>query len=88
MLEVDERGLEETDRKILLAIARTFGGGPVGLKSIAAAVSEEESTIEDVYEPYLMRLGLLARTTKGRVITEAGRAHVGVPGSDTLDLKF
>jgi Holliday junction DNA helicase RuvB len=88
MLEVDERGLEETDRKILLAIANTFSGGPVGLKSIAAAVSEEESTIEDVYEPYLMRLGFIARTTKGRVITKSGRAHVGVEDKDSLDLDF
>src|SRR5512140_3058295 len=59
MLEVDPQGLEETDRKILLAIATTFSGGPVGLKSIAAAISEEESTVEDVYEPYLMRLGFI-----------------------------
>lgn len=88
MLEVDERGLEETDRKILLAIAQTFNGGPVGLKSIAAAVSEEEATIEDVYEPYLMRLGLLTRTNKGRVITKAGRAHVNAPDPDSLDLEF
>lgn len=88
MLEIDEQGLEETDRKILLTIANTFGGGPVGLKSIAAAVSEEEGTIEDVYEPYLMRLGFIARTTKGRVITQSGRAHVGIPDTDSLDLHF
>lgn len=85
MLEVDERGLEETDRRILLAIANTFNGGPVGLKSIAAAVSEEEATIEDVYEPYLMRLGLIARTNKGRTITDAGRAHIGLPKRSALD---
>jgi len=85
MLEVDERGLEETDRKILLAIATTFSGGPVGLKSIAAAISEEEATVEDVYEPYLMRLGFIARTTKGRVITKTGRAHIGIPDPDVLD---
>jgi Holliday junction DNA helicase RuvB len=88
MLEVDAQGLEETDRRILLAIADTFSGGPVGLKSIAAAVSEEEATIEDVYEPYLMRLGFISRTTKGRVITKAGRAHVGLPGSDLSRLDF
>ena len=88
MLEVDPQGLEETDRKILLAIATTFSGGPVGLKSIAAAISEEESTVEDVYEPYLMRLGFIARTTKGRVITKAGRDHVGVPDPASLDLDF
>jgi Holliday junction DNA helicase RuvB len=88
MLEVDEQGLEETDRNILRAIATTFSGGPVGLKSLAATVSEEEATIEDVYEPYLMRLGFLARTNKGRVITKAGRDHVGVPGPDSLSLDF
>jgi Holliday junction DNA helicase RuvB len=84
MLEVDAEGLEETDRRILLAIARTFNGGPVGLKSLAATVSEEEATIEDVYEPYLMRLGYIARTNKGRVITKSGRAHVGVPAPDEV----
>lgn len=88
MLEVDTQGLEETDRNILRAIATTFSGGPVGLKSIAATVSEEESTIEDVYEPYLMRLGYIARTTKGRVITKAGRDHIGVPDPDSLRLDF
>jgi holliday junction DNA helicase RuvB len=88
MLEVDAQGLEETDRKILLAIATTFAGGPVGLKSIAATVSEEESTIEDVYEPYLMRLGFIARTNKGRVITKAGRDHVGIADSSSLKLDF
>lgn len=85
MLEVDDQGLEETDRRILLTIANTFSGGPVGLKSIAAAVSEEEATIEDVYEPYLMRLGFIARTTKGRTITDAGRRHIGLPERNALD---
>ncbi len=84
MLEVDEKGLEETDRRILLAIANTFSGGPVGLKSLAATIAEEEATIEDVYEPYLMRLGFMARTNKGRVITKSGRAHVGVPDPDDV----
>jgi len=79
MLSIDQHGLEETDRKILLAIADTFSGGPVGLKSIAAALSEEEATIEDVYEPYLLRLGFLARTSKGRVITGPGLKHIGRP---------
>lgn len=78
MLEIDQKGLEETDRKILLAIANKFSDGPVGLKSIAAAISEEESTIEDVYEPYLMQLGFLARTPKGRVITTIGKEHLGI----------
>lgn len=78
MLDIDEEGLDETDRKILLTIAQQFDGGPVGLKSVAAAISEEESTIEDVYEPYLIQAGLLARTPKGRVITKEGLKHIGL----------
>jgi len=84
MLEIDHKGLEETDRKILLAIAEKFDGGPVGLKSIAAAISEEEGTIEDVYEPYLMQMGFLSRTPKGRVITTGGLKHLGLPTKETL----
>lgn len=78
MLEIDEKGLEETDRKILFTIADKFSGGPVGLKSIAASISEEEGTIEDVYEPYLLQIGFLARTSKGRVITDHGMKHLGL----------
>ncbi|HYU64652.1 MAG TPA: Holliday junction branch migration DNA helicase RuvB [Candidatus Paceibacterota bacterium] len=78
MLEIDHTGLEEADRKILRVIAEKFNGGPVGLKSIAAALAEEENTIEDVYEPYLMRIGFLARTSKGRVITPNGLQHLGL----------
>lgn len=85
MLEVDNRGLEETDRKILLAIENQFSGGPVGLKSVAASISEEQSTIEDVYEPYLIQIGFLARTPKGRVITKEGRKHLGL---DSARLDF
>ncbi|OGM98359.1 MAG: Holliday junction DNA helicase RuvB [Candidatus Yanofskybacteria bacterium RIFCSPLOWO2_01_FULL_41_34] len=83
MLEIDHKGLEETDRKILLAIAEKFDGGPVGLKSIAAAISEEEGTIEDVYEPYLMQMGFLSRTPKGRIITSNGLRHLGLPNKNT-----
>jgi len=83
MLEIDDKGLEDTDRKILLTIADKFGGGPVGLKSIAAAISEEEATIEDVYEPYLMQIGLLARTSKGRIITPFGYKHLGLASPKT-----
>ena len=82
MLEVDERGLEETDRKILLTIADKFNGGPVGLKSIAASISEEEGTIEDVYEPYLLQIGFMARTSKGRVITNHGLKHLGLKAKE------
>ncbi|OGN05457.1 MAG: Holliday junction DNA helicase RuvB [Candidatus Yanofskybacteria bacterium RIFCSPHIGHO2_02_FULL_44_12b] len=78
MLEIDDRGLEKTDREIMHAIADKFAGGPVGLKSIAASISEEEGTIEDVYEPYLLRIGLIARTPKGRVITAQGLKHLGI----------
>lgn len=84
MLEIDHKGLEETDRKILLAIAEKFDGGPVGLKSIAAAISEEEGTIEDVYEPYLMQMGFLSRTPKGRIITSNGLRHLGLSTKNTL----
>ncbi len=79
MLEIDERGLDETDRKILWTIVRKFNGGPVGLKNIAASISEEEATIEDVYEPYLMQIGFLTRTPKGRVITPDGAEHIKSP---------
>ncbi|HXK40799.1 MAG TPA: Holliday junction branch migration DNA helicase RuvB [Candidatus Paceibacterota bacterium] len=78
MLEIDDKGLEETDRKILLAIVNNFDGGPAGLKSVAASISEEESTIEDVYEPYLMQMGFLARTPKGRIVTSKGFEHLGL----------
>jgi len=78
LLGVDSIGLEETDRKILSIIANNFNGGPVGLKSIAAAVAEEEETIEDVYEPYLMRLGFIARTSRGRMITDAAIKHLNL----------
>lgn len=85
MLEIDEHGLEETDRKILLAIVQKFDGGPVGLKSIAAALGEEESTVEDVYEPYLMRIGFLARTSKGRIVTKNGMKHLGLAREEPLN---
>ena len=86
MLDVDDKGLEETDRKILLTIADKFNGGPVGLKSIAATISEEEGTIEDVYEPYLLQIGFLARTSKGRIITSHGLKHLGLkPKEDSFE---
>jgi holliday junction DNA helicase RuvB len=78
LLEVDERGLEHTDRELLAAIAERFGGGPVGLSTLAVALGEEPDTIEDVYEPYLLQLGYLQRTPRGRIITDLGRAHLGM----------
>ncbi len=78
LLEIDALGLEATDKKILTTIAKNFEGGPVGLKTVAAAIGEDDGTIEDVYEPYLMQIGFLARTTRGRVITKEGAAHLGL----------
>ncbi|MDO8495573.1 MAG: Holliday junction branch migration DNA helicase RuvB [bacterium] len=78
LLEIDPIGLESTDKKILTMIAKNFEGGPVGLKTIAAAIGEDDGTIEDVYEPYLMQIGFLARTSRGRVITKEGAAHIGI----------
>ena len=77
LLEVDEQGLERMDRELLEAVAYRFGGGPVGLSTLAVALGEETDTIEDVYEPYLLQLGYLQRTPRGRVITDLGRAHLG-----------
>ena len=78
LLDVDALGLEPTDRRILEAIIRKFQGGPVGLSTIAAATAEEEETIEEVYEPYLMQLGFLERTSRGRVATHLAFAHLGI----------
>jgi len=77
MLEVDHLGLDRVDRVMLLAIIDKFGGGPVGLDTLAAASGEESVTIEDVYEPYLMQIGFLGRTPRGRVVTEAAYRHMG-----------
>ena len=76
LLDVDELGLEPNDKKILHVIIDKYNGGPVGLKTIAASCGEEEETIESVYEPYLMRLGFLDRTSKGRMVTELGYKHI------------
>ena len=88
MLEIDEAGLDRHDRAILSAIALKFSGGPVGLSTLAAAVDEETDTIEDVYEPYLLQQGLLKRTPRGRVITERGYEHLGVPIPTDLPALF
>ena len=77
MIDVDEIGLEPIDRHILDTIIKKFNGGPVGIQTLAAATSEEIQTIEDVYEPYLIRVGFLARTPRGRVVTENGFRHLG-----------
>ena len=77
LLEIDGSGLERFDRELLAAVAVKFGGGPVGLSTLAVALGEEAETIEDVYEPYLLQLGLLQRTPRGRMLTELGREQVG-----------
>ena len=79
LLEVDEVGLEHTDRELLRAIVERFDGGPVGLSTLAVALGEEPDTIEDVYEPYLLQLGFIQRTNRGRIVTKSGRAHLGAP---------
>lgn len=78
-LDIDTRGLDDSDRRILRALIETFKGGPVGLTTLAAATSEEVETLEEVIEPFLLQEGLLARTARGRVATEAAYAHLGFP---------
>lgn len=77
IMEVDELGLDHIDRKILLSIIEKFGGGPVGLDTLAATISEDATTIEDVYEPYLLQLGFISRTPRGRVALEPAYKHLG-----------
>jgi holliday junction DNA helicase RuvB len=81
--EVDEQGLERADRELLRAIVERFSGGPVGLSTLAVALGEEQDTVEDVYEPYLLQLGFIQRTPRGRVVTELGRAHLGAVRDDS-----
>ena len=83
-LGVDRKGLENLDREILTTIIRYFGGGPVGIDAIAAAVGEERITIEDAYEPYLIQQGFLLRTPKGRVVTKEAYLHLGLPVPEEL----
>ncbi len=78
LLDIDKMGLDRTDRKMLLTMIETFGGRPVGLDTLAASINEETDTIEDVYEPYLLQLGYIQRTPKGRVVTGLGYAHFGM----------
>jgi holliday junction DNA helicase RuvB len=77
-LEIDELGLDQTDRNLLLAIIQKFDGGPVGLETLAASTSEDSETIEDVYEPYLLQLGFIARTPRGRIATRLAYQHLGI----------
>ena len=87
-MEVDALGLDSIDRLVLTTMIRNYNGGPVGLETIAAAVGEEAITIEDVYEPYLMQIGFLSRTPRGRTVTPAAYRHLGIamPGQQQLDI--
>ena len=84
MLEVDEMGLEPQDRRLLLTIIEKFNGGPVGANTLAAALSEDRGVIEDIYEPYLMMLGFLQRSSSGRVALPAAYRHLKIKGKDEL----
>lgn len=79
MLQVDPRGLDSIDHKMLHSMITAFRGGPVGLDTIAATIGEESQTIEDVYEPYLLQIGFLQRTPRGRMVTPAAYHHLGLP---------
>ena len=81
-LEIDALGLDRTDRKIISTIASHFGGGPVGIDTIAASTNEDRDTIETVVEPYLLQIGFLKRTPKGRVLTPAAAHHLGLKIAD------
>lgn len=78
-MEIDQVGLDIIDNKMIMTMIKNFGGGPVGLDTLAATIGEESNTIEDVYEPYLMQLGFIARTPRGRIVTKAGYEHFNVP---------
>jgi Holliday junction DNA helicase RuvB len=86
LLEIDEQGLDREARELLRSIAEKFDGGPVGLSTLAASLGEEQETIEDVYEPYLLQLGFIQRTPRGRTITKLGRAHIGAPAAPDAKL--
>ncbi|MHB1419068.1 MAG: Holliday junction branch migration DNA helicase RuvB [Bacillota bacterium] len=88
LLEVDEMGLDQVDRKMLLALIQKFGGGPVGLDTLAATIGEEADTVEDVYEPYLLQLGYINRTPRGRVATALVYQHLGVEAPTGPQEKF
>ncbi|MCX8028510.1 MAG: Holliday junction branch migration DNA helicase RuvB [Brevinematales bacterium] len=83
-LEIDEEGLDEIDRKILLTLIDKYQGGPVGLKTLSASIGEEEDTIEDVFEPFLIQKGFIKRTPKGRIATELAYKHLGIQKNNSL----
>ena len=77
-LEIDKLGLDAVDRRMLEAVIKYYGGGPVGLETLAATIGEEAVTLEDVYEPYLMQIGFLSRTPRGRCVTQLAYEHLGI----------
>jgi Holliday junction DNA helicase RuvB len=83
-MQIDRYGLDEIDRKILLSIIEKFKGGPVGLSTVAASVAEEKETVEDVYEPYLIQLGLIERTSRGRKVTDLAYQHLGISNKNDI----
>ena len=85
-LEIDGLGLDRTDRRMLESIIKNFRGGPVGLETLAATIGEESVTLEDVYEPYLLQIGFLNRTPRGRCVTPRAYEHLGIPFSGQLEL--
>ena len=78
LLDVDREGLDQTDRDLLLTVIEKFGGGPVGLDTLSASIGEDAGTIEDVYEPYLLKNGFIQRTSRGRIVTEKAYGHLGI----------
>ena len=87
-LEVDHLGLDQVDRRMLRAIIENYGGGPVGLDTLAATIGEESVTLEDVYEPYLMQIGFLTRTPRGRCVTQSAYEHLHMAGSEQVQLEL
>ena len=87
-LEVDHLGLDQVDRRMLRAIIENYGGGPVGLDTLAATIGEESVTLEDVYEPYLMQIGFLTRTPRGRCVTQRAYEHLHMAGSEQVQLEL
>ena len=88
MLDVDEYGLDEIDRKLLTTIIERFGGGPVGLNALASSIGEDRGTIEDLYEPYLIQIGFLQRTPRGRVASRTAYEHLGYPLGGAIEGKL
>ena len=85
-LEIDQLGLDNIDRRMLTSIIENYGGGPVGLDTLAATINEESVTLEDVYEPYLMQLGFLTRTPRGRCVTRKAYEHLGLHGPSAQEM--